>query len=275
MAADSVVEPSLRVAFLGKGGAGKSALAGTLCRILARRGRRVLALDGDSVPGLAPVIGVEATDDWLLAEAGERDEDKRFRLTTTPAETVERFALDGPDGIRFLQFGKVTAPMTAEERASAAAFLEVLHEFDEDGWCVVADLAAGTRQSYYGWTGIADALLVVVEPGAASLLTARRLLPLRELVQDAELLGVANKVASEAHRRRISDELERLGIPYWAEVPADPIFADADARGRPPADLARPSPALEALERVADELLSRAATRARRRDSVAGHEDDG
>lgn len=259
---------SLRVAFLGKGGAGKTALAGTLCRLLARRGRRVLALDADSVPGLAGVIGIEPTDDWLLQSAAERGEEKGYRLTMTPAEAIERFALEGPDGVRFLQFGKVTAAMTPEQRASASAFLEILQSFDGEGWCVVADLAAGTRQSYYGWTGLADTLLVVVEPTAHALLTARRLLRLREVNEDAELLGVANKVASAAQRERIAEELEEMGIPLWAEVPADPIFARADRAGRPPADLEHSSPALEALERIADRLLERS-----RRDSVAAEKE--
>jgi cellulose biosynthesis protein BcsQ len=37
----------LWLATAGKGGAGKSVLAGTLARILARRGHRVLAVDSD------------------------------------------------------------------------------------------------------------------------------------------------------------------------------------------------------------------------------------
>ncbi len=39
----------VKVAFVGKGGTGKSALAGTLCHHLARRGERVLALDLETV----------------------------------------------------------------------------------------------------------------------------------------------------------------------------------------------------------------------------------
>ncbi|MDP8932341.1 MAG: AAA family ATPase, partial [Actinomycetota bacterium] len=42
----------MRVAFVGKGGSGKSALAGTLARALARRGESVLVLDSDPMPGL-------------------------------------------------------------------------------------------------------------------------------------------------------------------------------------------------------------------------------
>jgi CO dehydrogenase nickel-insertion accessory protein CooC1 len=49
----------LRLAVVGKGGAGKSVIAGTLARLLARRGERVLALDSDLLPGLALSLGAE------------------------------------------------------------------------------------------------------------------------------------------------------------------------------------------------------------------------
>ena len=55
---DPGVVSSLRVALVGKGGAGKSVIAGTLARILARRGHRVLALDVDTLPGLALSLGL-------------------------------------------------------------------------------------------------------------------------------------------------------------------------------------------------------------------------
>ena len=43
----------MRVAFVGKGGSGKSTIAGTIARLLARDGDNVLALDVDTLPGLA------------------------------------------------------------------------------------------------------------------------------------------------------------------------------------------------------------------------------
>jgi CO dehydrogenase maturation factor len=52
--------PSLRVAVVGKGGAGKSLIAGTL----ARRGHHVLALDVDTLPGLALSLGLGPRPGW-------------------------------------------------------------------------------------------------------------------------------------------------------------------------------------------------------------------
>ncbi len=48
----------MRLALVGKGGSGKSVVAGTIARLLAREGRQVLALDLDTLPGLAFSIGL-------------------------------------------------------------------------------------------------------------------------------------------------------------------------------------------------------------------------
>ena len=61
----------MRVAFVGKGGVGKSMIAGTFARLLARRGEMVLAVDTDPMPGLnfmlgLPVVDVAIPDDAVV-----------------------------------------------------------------------------------------------------------------------------------------------------------------------------------------------------------------
>lgn len=65
--------PGLRVAVIGKGGAGKTVLVGTMARLLARQGRQVLAVDLDTSPGLAFSLGVPLGEAGLPAEAVEAD----------------------------------------------------------------------------------------------------------------------------------------------------------------------------------------------------------
>ena len=61
----------MRVAFVGKGGAGKSSLAGTFARVLAETEHRVLALDSDPMPGLAYSLGLPSVDTGLPDEVVE------------------------------------------------------------------------------------------------------------------------------------------------------------------------------------------------------------
>src|SRR5437868_12536950 len=48
----------MKVAIVGKGGSGKTTLAATLSRLVARRGFPVLAIDSDPNPNLGVALGV-------------------------------------------------------------------------------------------------------------------------------------------------------------------------------------------------------------------------
>jgi CO dehydrogenase maturation factor len=48
----------MKIAVAGKGGSGKTTLAGTLARMLGRRGQAILAIDADSNPNLAITLGI-------------------------------------------------------------------------------------------------------------------------------------------------------------------------------------------------------------------------
>lgn len=95
----------MRIAFAGKGGAGKSSLAGTLARVLARDGHDVLAIDDDPSPNLALSLGVPSARALSLAglpaDLIVRDEDG-YHLTKSVPEIVTEFGHDTPDGVRLL-----------------------------------------------------------------------------------------------------------------------------------------------------------------------------
>ncbi len=66
----------MKLAIAGKGGAGKTSISGTLARLMARRGRRVLAIDNDLNPNLSLTLGIPAA--------------RITGLPTFPAEIVRR-----------------------------------------------------------------------------------------------------------------------------------------------------------------------------------------
>ena len=95
----------MRVAIAGKGGSGKTSISGTLARILARRGRRVLAIDADSNPNLALTLGipVERMGDMptLPRDLLKRTE-QGAELSKTLDEVCESHSVQGPDGVTLL-----------------------------------------------------------------------------------------------------------------------------------------------------------------------------
>ncbi len=248
----------MRVAFVGKGGSGKSAIAGTFARLLAQRGGNVLAIDSDPLPGLAYSLGIPVTDapipDEAVEERAEGEEGPRFRLRAglTAAEAVRLYAIEAPDGVRFLQFGKLRGHVTAIVR-SQFAFRQIVSGLPRDEWNMVGDLPGGTRQPFFGWADFAQTILVVVEPTAKSLLSGRRLAKLaaREHGPD-RVVALANKV-------REPDDVDvvarRTGLDVVGAVPWDERLAEAERQGLAPLDAAPDAVAVVAVRSLLDSLL--------------------
>lgn len=245
----------MRVAFIGKGGTGKSVIAGTLARLLAREGGPVLAIDSDPLPGLAYSIGVAQSDAGIPDEAVEEapeGERPRYRLRTglTADEAVRRYAAEGPDGIRFLQFGKLRGTR-GELQRSQFAFRQITAEVAADEWSIVGDLPGGTRQPFMGWSAYAQTLLVVMEPTAKALLTARRLSRLRDVDGGPAVLAVVTKVTEDDDAAQIAHQ---TGIELAAQIPYDEAVRDADRAGVPLVDFAPSTAAVRGVESLLQRL---------------------
>jgi CO dehydrogenase maturation factor len=96
---------AVKVAIAGKGGSGKTSIAGTMARVLARSGRRVLAIDGDSNPNLALTLGIplERIDALPTLPRGLLDRSESgVALTKTLEEICETHSLPAPDGVTLL-----------------------------------------------------------------------------------------------------------------------------------------------------------------------------
>ncbi|MCA1844732.1 MAG: AAA family ATPase, partial [Actinobacteria bacterium] len=249
-----------RVAFVGKGGVGKSAIAGTFARCLARSGAPVLAVDSDPMPGLAFSLGLEIDDapipDDAVEERAEGEEGPRFRLRRdlSPADAVERFAVTGPDGVRFLQLGKIRDAASPIFR-SQFAFRQIMSGLPEDHWNLVGDLPGGTRQAFAGWGSYARTVMVVVEPTAKSTLSARRLARLAKGDGGPEVVAVANKVRDPDEADLVS---RRTGLRVVASVPWDEALAEAERRRRAPIDDAPDSAAVRAVALLVDLMREQA-----------------
>ena len=223
----------MRVAFVGKGGAGKSSLAGSFARVLASSGERVLALDSDPMPGMAFSLGVAQTDAGLPDEAVEQydheDGQRRWRLRTgmTGPTIVEQYAVRGPEGVRFLQLGKAHGPRWDNTRQHVG-FQHVLDDLPGAGWSIVGDLPGGTRQPFLTWGRYARTLVVVVEPTPASMLTGRRLARLSAGTDGPRVVVVANKVRDVDDAAWVA---RSTGLPLLGWVPFDPALPDADRQG--------------------------------------------
>ena len=249
----------MRLAFVGKGGAGKSAIAGTFARTLARQGDKVLAIDSDPLPGLAFSLGLAIEHsppipDDAVVERKEGEEGPRWRLNpdVDPFEAVDKWSVEAPDGVRFLQFGKIMGDPKNLWR-SQIAFRFIVNQLPAGRWNVVGDLPGGTRQAFTGWGSWASTVLIVVEPTAKSLLSGRRLARMADLDPDTpkRVLAVASKV-------REPDDVEMIakgtGLEVVGVVPWDEALAEAERRQLAPIDFAPDCPAVLAVESLVERL---------------------
>ena len=250
-------ERPLRIVVVGKGGAGKSVIAGTMARILARRGRKVLALDTDTMPGLAISLGVEAPEPPPLVHAVDKVEHGCWKLKSGigPVRAVQRFSTEAPDGVRVLEVGDHPAIDARSVTPSVQAFYQVIHGLPEArgliDWTMIGDHPAGPRQTVHDWAPYADTLLVVAEPTWKSALTARRLLDVAGQ-RDAKTVTVASKVRRPGDVERLE---QMLGQRVSATVPADEAVAACDREGVALIDHAPDSPAVRAIEDLVDDLV--------------------
>jgi CO dehydrogenase maturation factor len=96
----------MKLAIAGKGGSGKTSISGTMARLLARQGHRVLAIDGDSNPNLALTLGIPAGDmdamPTLTRDMLLRTETGAARLSRPLEDLCSTHSTTGPDGVRLL-----------------------------------------------------------------------------------------------------------------------------------------------------------------------------
>lgn len=248
----------MRLAVAGKGGVGKSVIAATLARVLARRGRKVLALDSDTLPGLSISLGADVPEMPLLNDAAQRNERNRWRFIpgVGPVRAIQRYATDAPDGVRLLQIGKAGREGLAPIMGATNAFFMTIHGLGEAAtfrdWVIIGDLPAGPRQTAYGWAPYAERLLLVAEPTWQSMLTARRIKRIAVTARPELAISlVVSKATGELDAQRVSDFLE---LPPLAIVPAHASARSAERAGVALLDHAPRSPTVAAIERLADRL---------------------
>ena len=176
----------MKVAVTGKGGVGKTVIAGTLACLLQKKGFEVLAVDADPNPNLSYTLGLargEAEKIVPISENSELIEEKTgaeprsydsvFKLNFTVDDIIEKYAVRTPLGVNLLVMG-VVREAAAGCMCPANHLLRMLlrHLLVQREEAVVADMEAGTEHLGRGTAEHVGGMLVVVEPSAKAFETA-------------------------------------------------------------------------------------------------------
>ncbi len=250
----------MKLAIAGKGGSGKTSISGTLARLIARDGHRVLAIDGDTNPNLALTLGIaaERINDLPVLPSGllERT-DGGFELKKSLAELRSTHSVKGPDGVTLL----VMAHPHEEDAGSGcycgmhATVRELIESAtDADADVTVLDTEASPEHLTRGTAKYADVMLTVVEPYFKSLETGRRMAELAHGLGLKRVLLVANKVRDESERAAVEEFAAKHDLEILATVPYDERLLEAEQAQTSPLDLDPEAPAVRAIAEIARRL---------------------
>lgn len=241
----------MKIAFVGKGGSGKSTLTALYIKHLLKHNKQILAIDADINMHLADLLGIELDHSLNLSEsknvltikahlAGNNPRIKKpsqIVKTTLPAKGSNLVFIKKTDSLlkQFSQnFGADNFFMhvgTYEQEDigescyhSSLAILESLlsHTITDDNHLLVTDMTAGTDAFAGSLHAQFDLIVMVVEPTQESTLVAKQYKALAEAANVKQFVTfLANKIEDEEDVFYLQSELgtEVIGeVPYSKEI---------------------------------------------------------
>jgi CO dehydrogenase maturation factor len=255
---------TVTIALAGKGGTGKTTIAGLLIRYLIqsskedvpRKPGKVLAIDADPSSNLHLVLGLP-----LTQTVGDIREDARTDVQ--PGQSRQdwlsyavRMAVEEGDDCDLLAMGR---PEGQGCYCAANHMLRSIIDGISAGYdYVVMDNEAGMEHLSRRTTRDVDHLLLISDASLRGLVAAEAMVALsKELeINVCHIYLVVNRVMGELSAA-LRAKAEGLGIPLLAAVPYDPQLAEFDGTGRPLVELPAAAAISRAVAGIAERLLAR------------------
>ncbi|MDD5642479.1 MAG: AAA family ATPase [Syntrophales bacterium] len=244
------------IAMAGKGGTGKTTVAGMLLRYLVEHGKTpVLAVDADANSNINEVLGLEV--EYNVGTAREEMKKGGGLVDITKDQLIEmriNQCIVEADGFDLLAMGQPEGPgCYCAANNLVAHFMGVLAK---NYPYILMDNEAGMEHVSRLITNNMDLFVLVSDPSWRGIQAARRLQDLARHLKIA--IGRAVLIVNRATNGlslRAQEEIESQGLELAGLIPEDPLIAEFDAQGRPTYNLPADSPALQAAYGIFARLL--------------------
>ena len=250
----------MKIAVAGKGGVGKTLIAGTLSRLFAKDGFKVLAIDNDSAMNLSYTLGIDNEVKAKIVPISEMKKMIEERTTVAGAgpgvyninprvsDIPDKYKVSGPDGLQLLVLGGIEEPATGCLCPENALIRTLLHNLlvkrDE---VIVVDFEAGLEHLGRGTAKGIDVMLVVTEPSQKSLDLCDKIIDLSKKLGIINIYLVANKIIDDSQIDILNDRIKDWKIPLYHSIPYDSVIGNADLKGISPLDYNPESNAVQSL----------------------------
>jgi CO dehydrogenase maturation factor len=245
------------IALAGKGGVGKTTVAGMLIKYLVTKGKTpILAVDADCNANLNEVLGLEVHD--TLGQA--REDMKKGKVPSGMTKDVFMSmrleqAVAEEEGFDLVVMGTPEgAGCYCAANSLLAGFLEKLvNNYD----FVVMDNEAGMEHISRLTTNNVDVLLIVSDTSRRGLQAGLRI---NKLAKELNIgVGKSYLIINQA-KSELPQAVENLvssdGLELAGVVPADDAVYEYDLQGKPTIDIPNSNPAVQAIFDIFDNILS-------------------
>ncbi|MBI5446885.1 MAG: AAA family ATPase [Deltaproteobacteria bacterium] len=247
---------AFHLAVAGKGGTGKTTIAGLIVRhLIERKAGRVLAVDADANMNLNEVLGIpvhqtigQIREGLGSVPAGMTKDayiNYKSQECLIETESFDMIVMGRPEGPGCYCYANTLCKKYVDEMADSYRF-------------VVLDNEAGMEHLSRRTTHNMDLMFAVTDSSYRGIQAARRIQDLaKELrLNIGKMALIVNRAEGDLEPATVR-EVERLGLTLAGVVPSDPNVYAFDLEGRPTFQLPDDSPAYRAVVSIMERFVPR------------------